>query len=166
MKASIYWIETTKKGRLAVLGRPRAGDWLEDEIKSWRESKIDVVVSLLVDYEVEELGLTQQAEICSQNKIDYISFPIYDRQCPDQDKTTADFIAKLAKLIVNGHSVGVHCRSSVGRATLVVASVLILFDVTAQAALERISKSRRCEVPDTLEQRKWIEEFSGSHFEN
>jgi hypothetical protein len=32
MRADIYWIADVPGGRLAILGRPRSGDWLSDEI--------------------------------------------------------------------------------------------------------------------------------------
>ena len=34
-------------GRLAIMARPRAGDWLEDEISGWRAQGVEIVVSLL-----------------------------------------------------------------------------------------------------------------------
>jgi hypothetical protein len=32
MKAAIYWIAPVPSGRLAIIPRPRGGDWLEDEV--------------------------------------------------------------------------------------------------------------------------------------
>ena len=39
--------------------RPRAGDWLNDEIAGWRSEGIDVVVSLLEADEIADLGLAE-----------------------------------------------------------------------------------------------------------
>jgi len=47
MKAEIYWISGVERGRLAILPRPRCGDWLEDEIGSLRLAGIGCLVSLL-----------------------------------------------------------------------------------------------------------------------
>jgi len=33
MPAEIYWIEAGSHGQLAIVGRPRSGDWLADEIR-------------------------------------------------------------------------------------------------------------------------------------
>jgi hypothetical protein len=43
MRTELYWIERPWRGRLAIMPRPRGGDWLDDEIQSWRRSGVDVV---------------------------------------------------------------------------------------------------------------------------
>jgi len=40
----IYWIPS-RDGRLAIMPRPRAGEWLRDEIAAWRATGVTVVVS-------------------------------------------------------------------------------------------------------------------------
>lgn len=57
VRAEMYPIADCPAGRLAIMPRPRAGDWLEDEAQSWRRQGLDVVVSLLEDNEVAELDL-------------------------------------------------------------------------------------------------------------
>jgi hypothetical protein len=82
MPSAVYWIETSHDGRLAIMARPRAGDWLEEEVANWQAAGIDIVVSLLEMSEVTELGLQQEAALCQAQKIGFISFPIPDRQMP------------------------------------------------------------------------------------
>lgn len=53
MRPKVYWIDLPMAGRLAIMARPRAGDWLEDEISGWRAQGVEIVVSLL---EQEEVG--------------------------------------------------------------------------------------------------------------
>ena len=57
MLAQLYWIDAPTGRRLAILARPRGGDWLEDEVRSWRGQGIDVVVSLLTPAEILSLLL-------------------------------------------------------------------------------------------------------------
>ena len=57
MRAELYWIEGPWPGRLAIVPRPRGGEWLEDEIRSWKQAGVNVVVSLLTNDEITELGL-------------------------------------------------------------------------------------------------------------
>jgi hypothetical protein len=64
MRAELYWIADVPQGRLAIMPRPRSGDWLPDEITSWRQAGLDVVVSLLQPEEVAELGLEAEPELC------------------------------------------------------------------------------------------------------
>jgi hypothetical protein len=43
----IHWIDASTAGGLAIMARPRAGDWLDAEIAQWKEAGVEVVVSLL-----------------------------------------------------------------------------------------------------------------------
>src|SRR5262249_38056185 len=79
----LFWIELGGTGRMAIMARPRADDWLEEEVYAWRHAGIDVVVSLLQRDEVAELGLQREAEFCRSNGSDFVSFPIADRSVPD-----------------------------------------------------------------------------------
>jgi hypothetical protein len=46
--SQLYWIDAPATGRLAIMARPRAGDWLDDEIAGWKLAGVDTVVCLLV----------------------------------------------------------------------------------------------------------------------
>ena len=80
MRTEIYWIRECTQGQLGILPRPRAGDWLVDEVRAWRAHGIDTIVSLLTAEEVSELGLEDEPSHCRQHEIGYISFPVLDRQ--------------------------------------------------------------------------------------
>src|SRR5215472_3508891 len=58
MKPDLFWIPGPWRGRLAVATRPRGGDWLEDELRSWREAGVDLSVSLLEPDEAAQLDLS------------------------------------------------------------------------------------------------------------
>jgi hypothetical protein len=62
MRTELYRIEGPWPGRLAIVPRPRGGDWLEDEIASWRRGGIDMVVSTLTEQESVELDLESVPE--------------------------------------------------------------------------------------------------------
>ena len=47
MNTEIYWIKAAGPGKLAVMPRPRGGDWLEDEIRGLKRFGVDILVSLL-----------------------------------------------------------------------------------------------------------------------
>jgi len=49
MRAEIYWIDGTWPGRLAIMPRPRGGDWLEDELRDCRRQGVVTLVSLLTE---------------------------------------------------------------------------------------------------------------------
>src|SRR5215213_5189870 len=57
MRGSVFWISGPWRGRLAIVLRPRGGDWLDGETRVWRHAGVDVVVSLLEPSEETELDL-------------------------------------------------------------------------------------------------------------
>jgi hypothetical protein len=92
MRAEIYPISNMPRGRLAIMPRPRAGDWLAGEIDSWRQSGLDVIISLLQDCEIAELGLEQESDHCAEAGLGFIHYPIPDT--PDQRAWVYRFIQK------------------------------------------------------------------------
>jgi len=141
------------------MARPRAGDWLDDEIAGWQAEGIDIVVSLLEPDEVSELGLHQEADLCREHKIDFISFPIPDRGVPASLRD-AEALARLMSLrMAEDKAVAVHCRAGIGRSALVAASALVCSGFHPDAAFESIGRARGVRVPDTDEQRDWVGTF-------
>jgi protein-tyrosine phosphatase len=157
MRAKIYPIAGAPGGRLAIMPRPRAGDWLPDEIASWRRSGLDVVVSLLEDAEVEELGLGDEASLCGQSGVAFIRFPVPDRGVPASRKDLSALVESLVEYLRQGRGVGIHCRIGVGRSALVAACVLAALGQSAESAWASIQRSRGLSVPDTPEQRAWVD---------
>src|SRR5205823_15134454 len=79
---AFYEIPGPWPGRLAIVPRPRGGDWLEDEVGAWSQAGLDVVVSLLTQDEVVDLDLAQEAELSRAKGIKFVAFPIPDRSVP------------------------------------------------------------------------------------
>lgn len=156
MRTNLYWVETGVEGRLATMARPRAGDWLEDEMRGLKAAGVDVVVSVLTPDEVGELGLEGEEAACGTAGLRFRSFPITDRQVPPDELPTLEFFRALQTELRSGRSIAIHCRMGIGRASLVAASVLRLLGVGGEEALARISRARGLPVPDTEEQRQWI----------
>jgi protein-tyrosine phosphatase len=160
MRATLYWIEGPWPGRLAILPRPRGGDWLEDEVRAWREAGIGVVLSALTQEEVVELDIEHEAEFCRAQGIDFVSVPIPDRDVPPSIRTVADTVRLLESALAAGKNVAIHCRMGVGRSALLAACVMVAAGLTAEAAFTRIAVARGCPVPDTAEQRAWVARFA------
>jgi hypothetical protein len=158
MHVDIYWIEHTPAGKLAVLGRPRALDWLPDEIAAWKAAGITDVVSLLEQHEVLELGLQQEAALAAQEDLTFTRFPIPDRSVPASTALTHNLWDRLAVRLQEGRAVGVHRRASIGRAGLIATGVLMRVGVPEKLAWQHVSKARGRPVPDTDEQRAWLSE--------
>lgn len=160
MKSEIFWIESPMRGRLAVMPRPRGGDWLEDEAGNWRSVGVDVVVSLLTQNEVADLDLTQEQAVCEAMGMEFIEFPIPDRGTPASKSRMLELAKKLAERLKAGKSIAIHCRQGLGRAPLVAICVLILTGVDPAYASQLVASARGCPVPETAEQERWIAEFA------
>jgi protein-tyrosine phosphatase len=160
VKATPFWIESPWTGRLAILPRPRGGDWLEDEVQSWRDAGIDVIVSALEPEEKVELDIVREQELCQAHGLEYIPFPIKDRGVPASAREVGDLVQKLESKLTSGKNVGIHCRQGVGRSALLAASLLVAGGLEVSAAFNRIQIARGWSVPDTPEQREWVIRFA------
>jgi len=156
MRAEIYPIGGLPCGKLAIMPRPRAGEWLAGEIESLLESGVNCVVSLLESGEVSELGLQGEQHLCEQAGIEFLAFPIPDRGVPHDREGLRALVDSLAKRLREGRSVAIHCRIGVGRSALVAACVLAALGVSVESAWHSIQVARRQSVPDTPEQRAWV----------
>ncbi|WP_063607859.1 protein-tyrosine phosphatase family protein [Zavarzinella formosa] len=162
MRINLYWVDGASSGRVAIMPRPRGGDWLEDEIPAWRQAGVDIVVSLLTPDEVADLDLAQEEEQCGLNGIRFISLPINDRCIPESREAFAELIMFLAEMSADGKNIGIHCRQGIGRAAVVAICLLIWKGADPNAAIGQVSLARGCDVPETPEQRQWVLDFARS----
>lgn len=160
MRPDLYRIDGPWRGRLAIVSRPRSDEWLRDEIEGWVCAEIDVVVSLLTSEEISDLGLKDEAKIARELGIEFISYPIPDYNVPVSSASFRSLVSELSDLLSSGKSIGIHCRQSVGRSSLLAASLLSRFNVTVAEGFRVIRDARGVSVPDTAEQRQWVTTFS------
>jgi protein-tyrosine phosphatase len=158
MRTEVYWVPGPWPGRLGVVPRPRGGDWLADEVRSWRASGLDVVTSLLTSDEAAELELQEEEALTLEEGLEFRAFPIPDYGVPRSRADLAEFLIQLEKALASGKNVAVHCRAGIGRSSVVVASMLVSAGVEPEEAFRRIEKARGRPVPDTAEQREWVAE--------
>ncbi len=157
MRTEIYWIATRGPGRLAVMPCPRGGDRLDGEIRALKNDGVDVLISLLTPEEEEYLGVTPEGETAKVHGIRYYSHPIYDRGIPADPRSTWDLARELAALYAGGKTITAHCRMGIGRSPLILASILVHGGSTPEEAWAAIGTARGCRVPDTGEQRDWLD---------
>jgi len=144
----------------AILSRPRGGEWLPDDIKYLKENGIEVVVSALTPPEEIELDLAKEKDVCRSYGIEFISYPIIDRSVPDSKRSFIAFLDDVNYHLSKGRKIGVHCRMGVGRSTLILAAIMTRQGIAPTTAWEILERSRGREVPDTLEQKGWIDDLA------
>jgi protein-tyrosine phosphatase len=160
MRSEIYWITVPTLGRLAIVPRPRGGDWLEEEAKQWHSAGIDIVVSLLTKEETNNLDLAEERAACEAAGILFLEFPIVDRSVPTSKKALLDLASELAGRLNEGRTIAIHCRQGLGRAPLVAICILMATGIDLETALQRVGAARGCPVPETGEQARWLSELA------
>jgi protein-tyrosine phosphatase len=142
--------------RIAIVARPRGNDWLCEEVRALSNEGIDVLVSMLTDEEANELGLSSEPLECEAAGIRFVNVAIPDRSVPSDKKVFLSSVEELAQLVREGRYLGVHCRASIGRSSMLAASLLVRLGWDASKAFDAIESARGCSVPDTPEQRQWV----------
>ncbi|MFI9810878.1 phosphatase domain-containing protein [Saccharothrix variisporea] len=138
-----------RPGRLSTAAHP------EDvaEVERWTAAGVDVVVCALTDDEIAELDLADAPDAAR----DYRHLPIPDFGVP------ADLDAELHRLAADvraGRHVVVHCWGGIGRSSLIAAALLVLDGAEPAGAWQAIAEARGREVPETDEQRAWLDDFA------
>jgi protein-tyrosine phosphatase len=156
VQPEIYWIRDIAPLRFGFMGRPRAGDWLDDEVSAWKATGISKVVSLLQPQEVAELGLQAEATICADRGIEFLSIPVPDRGTPNQPGEFLALASSIAEDVREGEVVVAHCRAGIGRSGLFAACVLSELGTAHADVFKILSLARGTEVPDTPSQVAWF----------
>jgi protein-tyrosine phosphatase len=150
-------------GRLAIMARPRAEDWLDDEIAGWKLARLDLIVCLLEPDEVVELSLQREVMPCEARGIAFMSFPIPNRGVPRSMRGGAALGEIVASGVAGGRSIAVHCRAGIGRSSVIAACALICAGSDTDRAFAQIRNARGIDVPDTPEQRDWVVAFERAY---
>jgi protein-tyrosine phosphatase len=160
MWTELHWVDGPLPGKLALASRPRGGDWLEDEMAAWRQAGIDTVLSLLTPEEEQDLDLKREAHEAKARGMKFASLPIPDRQVPNSESEVSATLDRLDADLSTGKNVVVHCRQGIGRTGLVAACLLVTKGLSPEAAVKALSSARGNPVPETAEQRLWIDHYA------
>jgi len=162
MPKELYWLDESWPGKLAVGPRPRGGEWLKDDVAAWKRAHINAVLSLLTPDEEREMDLREEAGAVRAQGIDFTSFPIRDRQIPSSETKWSEVLEKLARDLTSGKNLLVHCRQGIGRSGLAAACLLVKRGMSPGAAVEVVSAARGVTIPETAEQRDWIDHYAAA----
>lgn len=149
-KADVYWVIPN---RLAILPKPRGGEWLDDEIGSYAAQGLQTLFTLLTPDEEIELELTDEVVLAEKHGLDFMRYSIPDRGVPKSATLFAEVINDLAD---SGKAVGVHCRAGIRRSGIATAAIMLRLGHELDDAWQQIAKARRVPVPDTQEQKQWL----------
>ena len=160
MWTGLHPVDGPWPGKLALASRPRGGDWIEDEMASWRREGVDLVLSLLTPEEEQDLDLEDERRAAQARGIQFISLPIPDRQVPGSEAEVASVLERVDAALSSGKNVVVHCRQGIGRTGLLAACLLVAKGWDPDGAVASVSSARGLPVPETAEQRQWIDHYA------
>ena len=145
----LYWIPGPWQGKLAIAARPRGADWLDSEIRDWKNASVDTVLSLLAPDEERDLHLAREAQVVRGEGLRFLSLPVPDRQVPSSPSEVAPTLDEIDVELISGKNVVIHCRQGVGRSGMMAACLLVLRGidpVSAVRALEKVRGDRKSVV--------------------
>jgi len=154
---TIRWIPAGLPGRIGIADRPRGGDWLADDVARLKADGVDSLVSMLDSGEVAELELVDEERQCAEAGIEFVSAPVPDRGVPEHGQEFRAVAERLLAQVAASRTVAIHCRAGIGRSSLLVATILVLSGASPGDAWTKIAKARGLPVPDTAEQRRWLD---------
>jgi protein-tyrosine phosphatase len=131
-------------------------------MSNWSRAGIRTVLSLLTPEEEEDLDLGAEKAEAESRGMDFLAFPIPDRQVPYSEAAMTSTVEALHAALSAGKDVVVHCRQGVGRAGLVSACLLVFKGLSAEDAVARLGAARRAPIPETPEQRRWIDGYAAN----
>lgn len=117
------------------------------------------MVSLLEPHEARAWGLDREQTCCEEAGLRFISFPIPDHGLPRTDSDFEALIDKVAAEVAGGTAMAIHCYAGIGRTGMLAACVLHKLGIPAAEIFGTLKEARGYDMPETPEQRKWVENF-------
>ncbi|HEX8712913.1 MAG TPA: hypothetical protein VF730_13630 [Terracidiphilus sp.] len=152
----VLWIKSNPPVELAIVLRPRGGDWLRQEMLRIKQAGVQTLVSLLEPEEAELLDLEKESAFAEEAGLRFLNYPIPDTKVPADTDHFRTFVSGLARRLSAGESVGIHCRGCIGRATITAACTLMHLGLKPLDAVAAVEAARKCRVPDNSDQLEWI----------
>lgn len=128
---------------------------MSEELADLRRQGFDTLVCLLSEPELAELGLRGEREAAEAAGLAFEWHPVPDFSVPAGERFR-EALWEMSARVKGGSAIAAHCRGSVGRSPLLIASLLVLEGEQPEDAWRMVSEARGVPVPDTDEQRRWI----------
>lgn len=165
MKPTVYRVALDVPGTLAITLRPKGGTHLQDDVSALAAEGVNVLVSLLTGGERFLWSLDEERAACATHGIEFLELPVRDLGVPADSHQFVDAARRLGSLLRRGQYIAVHCGQGIGRSGLLAVSIAISCGVGLEKACEAVSSARGMRVPQTSQQRDWLEQHVGEFSE-
>lgn len=117
---------------------------LESSLLQLKEYGASAVITLMTEYELKDLSLTQIGNTIKSLGMSWFHLPIEDEQIPGVMFNELWQTAGLAihRLLENHKSIAIHCKGGAGRTGLVAAQIMLERGEVLDKVIERIQKIR------------------------
>lgn len=153
-----YMIIEVARSTLWMMPAPTFVGEVSSTLDLCGELRIKHIVSLVEDNEARFLKLENLSPECFVRKIELLKMPIVDRKPPASIEEFTKLARVCYQLMLAGESIGVHCKSGIGRSGMLICALLGMLGFDLPAALERIRDRRGLAAPNTAEQMDWLHE--------
>ena len=157
-KTPPFLIHSIRSARLWMMPAPSFLRGLGNTIKYCADLEIRHLLSTVEPHEVSALELEGLSAACSANDIKLLNFPMVDRQPPQSLEAFLRMSSDLHRHLVNGESVGIHCKSGIGRSGMHICALLGKLGFGFEEALRLIEIRRGLAAPNTSEQLDWLKQ--------
>jgi protein-tyrosine phosphatase len=131
-------------------------------MRYWQGAGVDTVLSLLTPDEEQALDLTAESRVAKHEGLMFLSLPIPDRQVPSSPSEVVPVLDELNAALLAGRKAVIHCRQGVGRSGMIAACLLAMRGTDPATAVAELERVRGTSVPETAEQRRWIDLYASS----
>lgn len=142
-------------GRLSTMAQPYP-EGLNEQFAALRSDGVDVVVRLQPLPERRAAGLDAEPAAARGAGLEFHELPVVDFGVPDRAEA-APVVELLGARIRAGRHVVLHCAGGIGRSSLIAGAILVHLGVPVADVWPLISAARGREVPETDEQRAWLD---------
>jgi protein-tyrosine phosphatase len=101
-----------------------------------------VLVSLIEDHELEQLGIPELFERCAAHGIQVVRFPIPDGGVPGSVEELSQLVDRIIESARGGRNVVIQCRGGLGRSGLVAAACLAALGKDPDSAISAVRRVR------------------------
>jgi protein-tyrosine phosphatase len=132
------------RARLGVLPAPGRRDWarnLSQDLAQLRAQGVSVLVTLLPDVELRELGIADIEARAAAAGMRSLRLPIGDYGVPELS-AARKLLAEIVGHLGAEETVAIHCRAGYGRSGLMAASTLVTLGAEPAAAIAAVRRVR------------------------
>ncbi len=164
----VDWLPGLGPGRVGLTLAPGRKGWSTDDPRPWqrdlsadldrlvRDLGVEVLVSLVEDFELDAYELGDLYGEASARGLEVWRLPIVDGSVPDSPALLADLVRRISAAVDSGRTLVVHCIGGLGRTGTVAGCLLVERGATADEALATLAATRGPRCPENEAQRQVI----------